>query len=138
MENDKKPKNFIKTTIREFLNEQKLNERTDYDDLFLGKKISDIKELIPNLNFDSMNGINHKTIVAMDSFNSENDAINTLQRNGWSVGRMQGDSPRGIKSDNYDIMKWRNLSTEDKEILDGILIEFENKYYIIYFTFPEF
>jgi len=26
MENDKKLKNFIKTTIREFLNEQKLNE----------------------------------------------------------------------------------------------------------------
>lgn len=74
----------------------------------------------------------------MDSYNNENDAINTLQRNGWSVGRMQGSSPRGIKSGSYDIMKWRNLSFEDKEILDGIVVEFENKYYIIYFTFPEF
>lgn len=129
---------FIKTSILEFLKEQKINEGTDFDDLFLGKTIAEIRPLVPSLLNDSISGMSDKKIVAMDSFETEQDAVSMLESNGWSVGRMQGDSPRGIMSSKYDIMKWRNLSTEDKNILEGVLVKLENMYYILYFTFPNF
>jgi hypothetical protein len=51
---------------------------------------------------------------------------------------MQSTSPRGIKKGQWDIQKWRNLDSDDKRILDGILIGIEEEYYILHFTYPEF
>ena len=42
-----------------------------------------------------------------------------LAQNGYSVGRMQAGSPRGILKGDIDIMKWRNLSAEERAALHG-------------------
>ena len=60
MENEKKLKNFIKTTIREFLNEQKiLNENNNLDNIDMGKLlnkfISDPLEFMKIFNYDYVN-----------------------------------------------------------------------------------
>lgn len=59
------------------------------------------------------------------TFNQTEDwaAVNAAEKwcheNGISVGTMQAGSPRGLKRGNYSISKWRNLSTQDIETLDG-------------------
>lgn len=60
MENEKKLRNFIKTTIREFLNEQKiLNENNNLDNIdmtkLLNKFISDPLEFMKIFNYDYVN-----------------------------------------------------------------------------------
>jgi hypothetical protein len=42
-----------------------------------------------------------------------------LAERGFSVGRMQAHSPRGILFGEYDIQKWRNLDTREREELHG-------------------
>lgn len=43
------------------------------------------------------------------------------EENGISVGTMQSGSPRGIKRGKHSISKWRNLTNEDKKLLDGMM-----------------
>ena len=38
-----------------------------------------------------------------------------------SVGRMQRGAPRGLLRGDYDIAKWRNLSTAERNALDGTM-----------------
>lgn len=40
-------------------------------------------------------------------------------KHNFSFGIMQGFAPRGLKHGNYNIMKWRNLTTNDIVGLDG-------------------
>jgi hypothetical protein len=40
---------------------------------------------------------------------------------GFSVGRSQRGSPRGVLWGSYDIQKWRNLSEDDREALHGLM-----------------
>lgn len=42
--------------------------------------------------------------------------------NGYSVGRMQGPSPRGLLRGNYDIQKWRNLRSDERAALHGVMV----------------
>lgn len=42
-----------------------------------------------------------------------------LRENGYSFGSMQRDANIGIKKGDCLISKWRNLSVEDIEFLDG-------------------
>jgi len=41
--------------------------------------------------------------------------------NGYSVGSMQRDDPRGLLKGDCDISKWRNLSAVDRFELDGTM-----------------
>ncbi len=41
------------------------------------------------------------------------------EQNGISVGGMQGGAPRGLLRGEFDISKWRNLSTRDRAALHG-------------------
>ncbi len=45
-----------------------------------------------------------------------------LVEHGFSVGRMQARSPRGILFGDFDIQKWRNLSRTEREELHGEMI----------------
>jgi hypothetical protein len=45
-----------------------------------------------------------------------------LKARGFSIGRLQGPSPRGVMLGDYDIQKWRNLSAEDRADLHGQVI----------------
>lgn len=63
-----------------------------------------------------------KTFEARDeSFVAFEEARSWLQARGFSVGRMQREDPIGIMMGDHDIQKWRHLSKEDREELDGIL-----------------
>lgn len=44
-----------------------------------------------------------------------------LAERGFSVGRRQGPSERGILLGDFDIQKWRNLSVQDRFALHGVL-----------------
>jgi hypothetical protein len=56
-------------------------------------------------------------------FQSESDLERFCVDQGWSLGRLQGQSPRGvICSPKYDIQKWRNLRPDDRRALDGVVI----------------
>ena len=118
-------------------NQFKINEETQYDDLFLGKTIKQLKDVIEVLQNNSTLGINDKTIVAMDQFDSYVEADDYAKRQGYSVGRLQGPDPRGIALGEIEIMKWRNLSKEDQMMLDGIIVDIDDKTFILYFTFPD-
>lgn len=52
-------------------------------------------------------------------FKACREAERWCKERGLSVGEMQGSAPRGILLGSYDIQKWRNLSEEDKDALDG-------------------
>ena len=52
-------------------------------------------------------------------FKACSEAEKWCNERGLSVGGLQGPSPRGILLGSYNIQKWRNLSEEDKDALDG-------------------
>lgn len=52
-------------------------------------------------------------------FASKADAVSALEDAGFAVGRNQASSPRGLMFGNYDVMKWRNLSQNDRDALHG-------------------
>lgn len=54
-------------------------------------------------------------------FTNQYEAVAYLDARGFSVGRMQGPSERGILFGRYDIQKWRNLSAADRKALHGVL-----------------
>ena len=49
------------------------------------------------------------------------EAENYLKKNGYSWGSMQCDDPIGIMKGDFNISKWRNLSTNERNALDGII-----------------
>lgn len=56
------------------------------------------------------------------TFATEAEAVAWLSLKGFSVGRMQAGSPRGILHGDVEIMKWRNLRPVDRATLHGMLI----------------
>lgn len=116
--------------------DKKVNELTKFDDIFLGKKLKEVKDLISSFRTESSFNLNDKQIVAMDSFQTIEEAIEKMKQEGYAIGRMQGHAPIGIAKGHFDIQKWRNLG-DDADKLDGIIVECENEIYVMYFTFPE-
>lgn len=54
-----------------------------------------------------------------DNFSACHTAEDWLKKRGFSLGYMQGPSPRGILFGDYEIAKWRNLNGKEKKELDG-------------------
>lgn len=54
-------------------------------------------------------------------FQTDEMAVRALEAAGFSVGRLQASSPRGVMFGSFDIQKWRNLRPADKDGLDGHL-----------------
>lgn len=54
-------------------------------------------------------------------FPSDKDAERALKAAGFSVGRAQRSEPRGVMFGDTDVQKWRNLSADDRDKLDGRL-----------------
>lgn len=65
---------------------------------------------------------NRKTFKSDQTFRAYHLAEAFCRERGYSVGRMCGDEPTGIKLGSYDIQKWRNLSFDDRKLMDGVLI----------------
>lgn len=61
------------------------------------------------------------TFTREGDFAAENAAVDALQSAGFSVGCKQAHAPRGILYGLYDIQKWRNLSTDDRAALHGVM-----------------
>jgi hypothetical protein len=55
------------------------------------------------------------------TFTNEAAAERYLTERGFSIGRRQGGAERGILLGDFDIQKWRNLSTVDRAQLHGVL-----------------
>lgn len=62
-----------------------------------------------------------KTFNASGDFVAYTEAEQWCIQNGYSVGTMQAGSPVGIKRGDFRIAKWRNLSQEDINNLDGTI-----------------
>lgn len=62
-----------------------------------------------------------KTFSASGDFVAYTEAEQWCIQNGYSVGSMQAGSPVGIKKGDCRIAKWRNLSQDEINNLDGII-----------------
>ncbi|MEQ8395020.1 hypothetical protein [Thalassobaculum sp.] len=72
-----------------------------------------------------MDGVVSAVIVFDDEgdFAAVRAAEAYCRERGWSVGRMQARSPRGvICRPNIDIQKWRNLRPNDRAALDAVMV----------------
>ena len=56
-----------------------------------------------------------------DPWNAYNAAAAWCRTNGYSVGTMERGSPTGVLKGDYDINKWRNMSTKDRAGLSGTI-----------------
>lgn len=54
-------------------------------------------------------------------FEAYSAAESWCKEHGVSHGSMQGGDPIGLKYGHYSIAKWRNLSGEDRVLLDGTM-----------------
>ena len=63
-----------------------------------------------------------KVFSSDKTFSAYHQAEKFCRERGYSVGRMCGDDPTGIKIGSYDIQKWRNLSFSDRKLMEGALI----------------
>jgi hypothetical protein len=67
--------------------------------------------------------VNRKEFPRSDqAFRSFHAAEVFCKEQGFSVGRMQRDSPIGIKRGEWDIQKWRNLDRKDRKLMDGAIL----------------
>lgn len=78
-----------------------------------------------------------------EDFKANNMAENYLRSEGYTVGSMARDLPIGFAPNNYRyVAKWTNLSSEDIDLLDGV-IYFPDKdsrngnAVVLFFIFPE-
>lgn len=55
-------------------------------------------------------------------FPTETTAQKALSSNGFRLGALQRDDPRGIMHGDFIIMKWRNLDAKDKDELHGVYV----------------
>jgi len=65
-----------------------------------------------------------ETFPANGTFSAYHAAENRLKELGYTIGSMCRDEPIGFadaKKYNY-VAKWYNLSREDKELLDGVMV----------------
>jgi hypothetical protein len=77
---------------------------------------------------------NKKIFKHKDTFGAYHYAEEFCRRCGFSVGRMCYPGPTGIKRGDWDIQKWRNLSFEDRKLLDGAIVgDFRNGPVTVYF-----
>jgi hypothetical protein len=65
---------------------------------------------------------NSKTFTSDETFAAHRQAERFCRERNFSVGRMCGPEPIGIKRGCWDIQKWKNISREDRKILDGALV----------------
>jgi hypothetical protein len=56
------------------------------------------------------------------TFGAHSAAERFCRELGFSVGRMCNVKPIGIKRGSWDIQKWRNLSSSDKKLMDGVIV----------------
>lgn len=61
------------------------------------------------------------TFVSAYEFHAVVAAEKWCEERGYSVGEMQCDAPRGVLKGEYHITKWRNLTQEEREQLDGVM-----------------
>lgn len=54
-------------------------------------------------------------------FPTDDAAVSALESAGFSVGQKQRSEPRGILYGGYLISKWRNLTAQHWDLLDGTL-----------------
>ena len=104
---------------------------------FTGKLLATAVRHISELRSEDWSGINGKQIKLVETFDRYDDAIQSLQDAGYSVGRFQGVDPLGFKKGNWDIQKWRNLYPEHKALLDGVTVKVGKETHNLYFNFPE-
>jgi hypothetical protein len=62
-----------------------------------------------------------KTFDQVGDFKAVHAAEEWCEKQGISVGSMQGPSPRGLMYGNYAIAKWRNLNDKEREELHGTM-----------------
>jgi hypothetical protein len=55
------------------------------------------------------------------TFEAYNDACKWLKENGYSYGSMCSPAPTAIVKGNYYIAKWRNLTTKERNEVDGTI-----------------
>jgi len=63
-----------------------------------------------------------KGFPASGTFKAVEQAENWLVENGYGLGPMQRDAPRGIAKDVDYIAKWRNISPDEYSRLDGVML----------------
>lgn len=56
-----------------------------------------------------------------ETFGAMNDAEAWLKENGFSVGSTNRGYPQSIMFGDHVLLKYKNLSDEEKELLDGLL-----------------
>jgi len=56
-----------------------------------------------------------------DNFSAYSEATTWLKEHRFDTGSMERGAPIGIAK-NADIAKWRNLDSEDKKQLDGVMV----------------
>jgi len=108
----------------------------------LGLKESRLGDSFPDNSFVDIRGIENQLVQdevvfkgnGLD-FSAKEEADEFLGKRGYSVGKMQGDDPIGIKVGEYNIEKWRNLDPDERNFLDGIIYseDFRFKPVHIYF-----
>lgn len=57
-----------------------------------------------------------------ETFGAYHEAEEYCKALGVSVGRMCHPLPTGLAKGEFDIAKWKNLSAEDKTLLDGVIV----------------
>ncbi len=57
-----------------------------------------------------------------ETFSAIEKAETYVRSLGFAIGSMCGDLPIGIKKGDFEISKWRNLSKEDIDTLDGKIV----------------
>lgn len=62
-----------------------------------------------------------KVFTGGEAFEPMRQAEDWLAENGFSVGSMQRDAPRGILKGAHDIEKWREYSKREQEQFDGLM-----------------
>ncbi|PHR61815.1 MAG: hypothetical protein COA43_01200 [Robiginitomaculum sp.] len=53
-------------------------------------------------------------------FKTEKSAQNALVKAKCSLGTLERDAPRGIMPDDWMVLKWKNLSRSDRDLLHGV------------------
>ena len=61
----------------------------------------------------------HAKFEGKEDFEAYNKAGKFLKENGFSYGSMERDKPIGIMYGDYNIAKWRNLDSSDRDNLHG-------------------
>lgn len=61
------------------------------------------------------------TFSDLGDFTAAHRAVAMLEDCGFSVGHLQAHAPRGILFGLYDIQKWRNLNSAERQALHGVM-----------------